>query len=163
MGGTTQYDARVSQNVRTLIQQTGLRTQKALAHRLEWRQDKLSDLLNGVKSWSVAEVARVGNAFGFYEDPFILTRPYAEISAALDPSLAATGTDGGYTVGRSVEQKREFTYRSAPSSATVIAFPQVRRPAREMARLASVRVLHSHQLNEPNSPMETSAIRVKHA
>jgi hypothetical protein len=115
----TDYDQRVSQNVLSLIQMTGLRYQKTLVAKLGWTDaGRLSRLLKGESKWTVTLLAEVGAALGFQDDPFILTRPISEIVGATGPAASATGTDGP-THGRF------SAYDFPDNGAIVIPFPQV--------------------------------------
>lgn len=153
------YDARAGQNTRTLIQISGLRTQKALAKELGWRQDRLSDLLNGHQKWSLSDIADVSSAFGYREDPFVLLRPIGEILTLGEP---ATGTDGASSHGTARSAAHPYPHARAHgrSDARIIAFPQVTADVRELATPGRLLVLRPHLDQRCDRPNDTAAIGV---
>lgn len=159
------YREQIASNIKTLVTLTGHGNRAGLARAVGWTESKLSRLVNGHKRWRIGDFAIVARELGVGENPYMLTRPWRELEQYRNPRIlrAVAGDNAGYEATRNVEENRELMYSSASTSAVIIPFPQVNRPAREMGQLAQVRALHSHQLNEPNSPTETYAIRVKHA
>lgn len=147
----------VTRNVRHVMADFDI-DQETIATALGITAGALSNKMSGKRPWKFEDVTKLADYFRLSEMEFVRER---RLTVA-DPFLAATGTDA-YGASRSVEVRREFTYSSADTSATVIPFPQVSKPAREMDRLAVIRVLHPRQLNEANSPIDACSNRVKHA
>ena len=119
----TDYTQRLSRNVLTLLPMSGLRTQRALADRVGWKdRGRLSRLLNGKQEWNLTDIVEIGQALGYHEDPFIITRPITEVIGAAGPNARATGTSALRS-----ELTNWFAHEVA---STVILFPQAEPPSR---------------------------------